>query len=434
MTLSLLNLPPCQTQHPFPPTKRSSFSSPRSSTPGTSWYCLTAAEGWPHHQSLAATRYAHDPIDNVILTHMHGAHVGRLKNEAELSVVLQTGSSQSVGFALPYGDGSYLHAKFQGKSMDLPQTDILTVTLNPALDLSTSTGAVHAGRKLRCAAPHYDPGGGGINVSRAISILGGASAVLVAVGGATGMHLTQLLIDEGIQSMSIAVAGETRLSFAVTDEHNSEQYRFVLPGPVWDEKTVETALATTAKECANDGFVVISGSQPPGVPDDFIARLGKVMPVRTRLFADTSGAPLHALEKTGSTRLDCLRLGSEEAEKLAKSPLISRKDSADFAQALAKRGVAKRVIIARGADGSVLATAETRWFCEAAKVPVKSKIGAGDSFVAAYVLAKARGLIDPKALVYAVAAASAAVMTPATDLCRRTDAESLVNVCHVSDI
>jgi 6-phosphofructokinase 2 len=318
--------------------------------------------------------------------------------------------------------------------MGQAQSDILTVTLNPALDLSTSTAEVRAGPKLRCAAPLYDPGGGGINVSRAIAILGGTSAVWVALGGATGTQLAQLLMDEGIQASSITVAGETRLSFAVTAEGSSAQYRFVLPGPIWDENTVEAALAAIVKDCAPDGFVVISGSQPPGVPDDFIARLSKALPLQARLIADTSGAPLHAQAQSRRSPLDSLRMDAEEAETLAQSPLTSRKDSADFAQNLVNRGVAKRVIIARGADGSVMATTKARWFCAAAKVPVKSKIGAGDSFVAAYVLAKARGSTDPDALAFAVAAASAAVMTSATDLCRRSDTESLVKVCQVSDI
>ncbi|MGB3278435.1 MAG: 1-phosphofructokinase family hexose kinase [Pseudorhodobacter sp.] len=318
--------------------------------------------------------------------------------------------------------------------MGQAQSDILTVTLNPALDLSTSTAEVREGTKLRCAAPLYDPGGGGINVSRAISILGGASAVWVALGGTTGTHLAQLLMDEGIQASSVTVKGETRLSFAVTDEGSSAQYRFVLPGPDWDESAVETALAAIVNDCAPDGVVVISGSQPPGVPDDFIARLGKALPEQTRLIADTSGAPLQAQAQSRRSRLDSLRMDAEEAETLAHSPLTSRKDSADFAQSLVNRGVAKRVIIARGADGSVMATNKARWFCAAPKVPVKSKIGAGDSFVAAYVLAEARGSQDTEALAFAVAAASAAVMTSATDLCRRSDAESLVKVCQVSDI
>jgi 6-phosphofructokinase 2 len=127
-----------------------------------------------------------------------------------------------------------------------------------------------------------------------------------------------------------------------------------------------------------------------------------------------------------------LRMDSEEAEAVAKTALTSRQDSADFAQKLALHGVANRVIIARGADGSVMATRDERWFCAAAKVPVVSKIGAGDSFVAGFVLAMSRGKTDVEALAQGVAAASAAVMTPATELCRASDVIALLEQCSVT--
>lgn len=314
------------------------------------------------------------------------------------------------------------------------QVAILTVTLNPALDLSTATEKVRAGPKLRCAPPRYDAGGGGINISRAIVALGGSTTALVALGGATGAHLARLLSDAGIVTTPMAAPGETRLSFSVNESNSLAQYRFVLPGPLWALETAASAMDAIAKAAVPGGFVVFSGSQPPGVPDDFIAKLCAALPKTVRLVADTSGAPLMAVSTMAATRLDTLRMDAEEAETVAQAPLSTRKDSADFAQSLVRRGVADRVIIARGPDGSVLATASKRWFCEAAKVPVKSKIGAGDSFVAGFVLALARGQSEPRALGFGVAAASAAVMTPATELCRRTDTEALVAVCTVSDI
>jgi 6-phosphofructokinase 2 len=313
-------------------------------------------------------------------------------------------------------------------------TAILTVTLNPALDLGTATDSVRAGPKLRCDTPRFDAGGGGINISRAIAALGGDTTALVALGGATGAQLAQLLADAGIATVAMAAPGETRLSFAVTDRGTMEQYRFVLPGPHWDDLTIRTALAAISQAVPENGFVVISGSQPPGIPDTFTKALRAALPAGARLVADTSGTPLAALAALPAARLDTLRMDAEEAETLAKSPLSSRADSAAFAQALARTGVASRVIIARGADGSVMASTAQRWFCKAADVPVVSKIGAGDSFVAGFVLALARGLPEQSALAQGVAAASATVMTPATELCRRADAESLLAACPVSDI
>ena len=120
-----------------------------------------------------------------------------------------------------------------------------------------------------------------------------------------------------------------------------------------------------------------------------------------------------------------LRMDDAEAEGLAGRPLPARKDTADFASSLVQAGAAQSVIVARGADGNIVACPEGRWHAEAPPVPVISKVGAGDSFVAGYTLAVARGMAVADALALAAAAAAAACMTPATDLCRPEDVERL---------
>ena len=98
------------------------------------------------------------------------------------------------------------------------QADILTITLNPAVDLATHVAKVTAGPKLRCATPRFDPGGGGVNVARAVCKMGGSARALVAVGGAMGARLLDLLTAENIPTVPVPVSGETRQSFAVTDD------------------------------------------------------------------------------------------------------------------------------------------------------------------------------------------------------------------------
>jgi 6-phosphofructokinase 2 len=313
------------------------------------------------------------------------------------------------------------------------QHPIVTLTLNPALDVATSTPMVQPGPKLRCAAPRIDPGGGGLNVSRAIRVLGGKSLAIAALGGATGTQMEALLKAEEIDLRLLPAPGETRQSLAVTDEATGEQYRFVMPGPTWSDKSVMQAMIAIEMAVPSDSILVISGSQPVGIHDAFITELAKLLAGKARIVADTSGGPLKrmSVDKAG---VSVLRMDAEEAETLAGARLESREDSADFATTLVSMGAADLVIMARGAEGSVMASANDRWFCEAAKVPVKSKVGAGDSFVAGFVLAMARGIEPPVALASGMAAASAAVMTPATELCRRADAEALVKVCAVSSI
>ena len=151
----------------------------------------------------------------------------------------------------------------------MSQAPILTLTLNPALDMATEVPELIPGHKLRCAEPLLDPGGGGLNVSRAIKALGGDSLALVAIGGLTGDRLAGLIRAEGVTFLSILGPGETRQSLTVNEAISGKQYRFMLPGPVWGEAErarVFTLLRATARP---GGISVISGSQPPGVPVDF---------------------------------------------------------------------------------------------------------------------------------------------------------------------
>jgi len=127
-------------------------------------------------------------------------------------------------------------------------------------------------------------------------------------------------------------------------------------------------------------------------------------------------------------------MDGEEAEGLAGKPLESRAASADFAQSLVARGLAEIVVVARGADGSVLATADARWHAAAAKVKVVSKTGAGDSFVGAFVLALSRGEPPERALQKGTAAASSAVTTAATQLCRAADVRRLTPLCTLTRV
>ncbi|MBV2359298.1 1-phosphofructokinase family hexose kinase [Thalassococcus sp. CAU 1522] len=315
-------------------------------------------------------------------------------------------------------------------------TEILTITLNPALDLSTSAPQVVPGPKLRCAAPVVEPGGGGINVSRVVHILGGASRCLVALGGKTGERLGALLGAAGLDVVAMPAPGETRQSLAVTDDGSGAQYRFVLPGPRWGEGDVAAALQLAQDTATANAIVVVSGSAPPGVPVDFTARLTAALtPQGARVIADTSGAALAHLAEGGRAAMpEILRMDSEEAEGLAGRALPERRDSADFAASLVARGAARQVIVARGADGSVLASGDGHWHVLAADVPVRSKIGAGDSFVGAFTFALARGDTPDRALAWGQAAASATVTTEGTQLCPRALVQELLPACPVTPL
>ena len=229
------------------------------------------------------------------------------------------------------------------------RTDILTITLNPTVDYATSAERVFPDEKLRCSEPHVDPGGGGINVARAIRRLGGQATALVAIGGGAGAQLLLLLATEGVPTVAFQGPGETRLALSVLDRKTTEQYRFALPGPSWTDPDVARALDSIDQATGDGTLVVLSGSQPPGVAKEFPSILaGHVAGRGARLIVDTSGPALHDLVRTPRESIFLLRMNGAEAEELAGHALPERADSAAFARSLVERGVARNVVVARG--------------------------------------------------------------------------------------
>ena len=309
----------------------------------------------------------------------------------------------------------------------MTRAPILTITLNPALDLSARVSRMEAGPKLRLQDALREPGGGGVNVARVIHRLGGAVCAWVALGGATGAQHRALLEAQGVPLRAFDLPVETRQSWAVTEDSGA-QFRLQLPGDPWSEADAVRALEDIAQ--AAQGLVVLSGSQPPGVSAEFpamlAARLGP-----DRLIVDTSGPALRQLINAAEVPLLALRLDQAEAEAQADKKLPDAQDTARFAQALRARGVAEVICIARGADGNILADASGCLHCCPPQVPVRSKIGAGDSFTGAFALALAQGRGAGDALREGTAAAAATVMSAGTALCAPDDMGALAAQCRM---
>ncbi len=305
--------------------------------------------------------------------------------------------------------------------------NILTISLNPALDSAADVPQVLPDVKLRCENESLEPGGGGVNVSRAIKLLGGDSTAFVALGGATGNMMVELLAQDGVRLFHFNGPGLTRQNFAITESDTGHQYRFGQPGPDWAAAEAEAALAEI-KRCLEPGmFVVASGSLPPGVAPDFYVKVGELVhAAKAKLIIDTSGEAQQALLKNGKGLIDILRMDRHESEILAGKPLGSIEEAAEFAQSLVKKNHADMVIVARGAEGSVFATKHQRFHCVAPKGKVVSKVGAGDSFVAGFTYGLASGLTEPEAGRLATAAAAAAVMTRGSQLCPKDVVDELL--------
>ncbi len=297
-----------------------------------------------------------------------------------------------------------------------PHAPIVTVTLNPALDFAGSVPQVLPNRKLRMGEVLTDPGGGGINIARVVARLGGRARAAVSLGGVLGDEIARLLDAESIDRLALPCPGPSRQSLSVTDEGDGKQYRFVMPGPAWSEALAGEALEVLAAAVPAGGWMALSGSNPPGLADDFGLRLAaRVAAAGGALLVDTSGPALLALAEARPD-IAVLRIDRVEAEFLAGRPLPGRADTAGFAQELVARGVAQVVVLARGSDGNILADATGAWHARAVPVEVVSAVGAGDSFAAGLLLGRARGGDWPQALALAAACATATCLMPATRL------------------
>jgi len=301
-------------------------------------------------------------------------------------------------------------------------TAIVTLTMNPALDIATSTARVEPTHKLRCSIPRYDPGGGGINVARAVHALGGEAIAVFPIGGPAGEMIRHMLQQEGVAHCAIPISGFTRESLAVEELTTGQQYRFILPGPELLLSDLERCLDQLFAAASQAQFIVASGSLPLGVPDAFYCRIAELARQSGKHFVlDTSGAAL----KEAGFGIHLLKPSLRELADLTGIEIRTERDEELAARQILDDGRSEIVVVSLGARGALLATAETTERFAAIPVEARSTVGAGDSMLAGIVLALARGLPLREAVRFGMAAGAAALLGSGTQLCRRSDVERL---------
>lgn len=294
-----------------------------------------------------------------------------------------------------------------------------TLTMNPAVDVSVSTSQVLPEEKLRCSRPSFEPGGGGINVSRALSKLGGTATPMVLAGGHNGNLLSELLHSEDLQPEILETEDKTRQNLTVLDKTAEVQFRFVMPGPAVRSEELARVEKKVKEITPRPDFLVLSGSLPEGVNPDFYSRVIRAAKERgTNVILDTSGTPL---KKALAEGVFLAKPNIGELVKLAERKLDEEPRQIEFARELVDRGSAEALVVSLGAGGAFLVTEKGNTHLRSPTVPIVSKVGAGDSMVAGitYGLANDYSLKDSASL--GVAAGAAAVMTPGTELCRKED-------------
>jgi len=302
-------------------------------------------------------------------------------------------------------------------------TDIVTITPNPAVDLSTSVERIVPIHKLRGTSQRRDPGGGGINVARVIKRLGGDVSAIYPVGGATGDLLRKLLDKENVPSQTFAIAEETREDFFVNELSTGRPFRFILPGPSLNDTEWQECLTLLSRIEPFPRFVVASGSLPGGVPDDFYARLTRIVKQRgARMILDTSGPALAAAVTEG---LDLIKPNLREMRELAGREPTDASEWEDAAKALIRRGKVAIVALTMGHLGAVLVTLDQVLRAEPLPIAPVSAVGAGDSFLGALLWQLASGADLEKSFRHAVAAGAAALLNRGTSLCLSDDVKRL---------
>ncbi|KRD40927.1 phosphofructokinase [Acidovorax sp. Root275] len=303
---------------------------------------------------------------------------------------------------------------------------LTTLTLNPALDLATTTGHVAPTHKLRCGPVQRFAGGGGINVARVLHRLGADVLAWALAGGAAGAQVRQLLADEGVPTVLQPIAGDTRENFSVVETTTGQEFRFVLPGPTLQPAEWQACLDTLTAQLPPPRWLIASGSLPPGTPENFYAQLARALSVRgVRVAIDTSGPPLAAALQAG---VALVKPSLRELREVVRQPLEHAADWCAAAQSLVHSGAAEIVALSVGEQGAVLATREGVWQAPALNVPATTgTTGAGDCFLAALVWALDRGDAPAEALRWGVAAGAAALLHPGTTLAQADDVQQLVH-------
>lgn len=301
---------------------------------------------------------------------------------------------------------------------------ILTLTMNPAVDKSTSVDALIPEKKLRCADVNTEAGGGGINVSKGIKKLGGDSLALFPCGGNNGKLLESYLEDLGISYHTFPFQGETRESFSVSENRTGAQYRFVLPGAPLGTKEVSSCLDyIRSLNDPSPEFIVASGSLPPGVPDDFFQQLAILCREKgSKLIIDTSGKPLQLAVQEG---VYLLKPNLNELASLAGKESLEINEVDDAAMELIHAGKCEVMVVSLGPQGALLVTRNGYEHFPAPSVKKQTTVGAGDSMVAGMTFKLAQGADLRDVVRFGIACGTAATMNRGTQLFNVEDVEKL---------
>ncbi len=302
--------------------------------------------------------------------------------------------------------------------------NIITITFSPSIDKSATVKALVPEKKLKCSHPKLQPGGGGINVARVISKLGGDVIAVFPSGGYTGIFFNHLLEKEKVPFAIVETKNETRENFVILDKLTNKQYRFGMPSNALLENEWAACLRIIDNH-KNVDFIVASGSLPPGVPHNIYGQLAKIAKNNNAKFIiDTSGEALKHVVDEG---VYLLKPNLEELGLLVGIENLNITQAKKVAKELILQKNCEIIVVSLGSEGAMLITKSRVYIVKPPKITVKSTVGAGDSMVAGIILCLSNGKSLKESLQFGVACGTATAMNAGTELCKKDDVEKLFN-------
>ncbi len=314
------------------------------------------------------------------------------------------------------------HSKVSGNSIKMTAIiqSVYTLTMNPAIDKSILVPVLDPDRKLRCKVQKYEPGGGGVNVSRALKNLGGSSECWFPAGGSHGMFFNHLLLQKDIQGRQFRIEGETRENIIVLEESKGFQYLLDTDGPTVSEAGWLPVL-NAIKALDKRSCFVASGSLPPGVPRDFYGLVAGMLRKKSiKLILDAPGELLEPALKHG---VFLIKPNLKEFCTLTDAAPDHPDKIKLEARLLVKSKCCDVVVISLGPEGAVFADSNSCEHIPAPMVARNSTIGAGDSMVAGILYRLMSGSSVATAVRYGVACGASATVNIGNSLCTREQAD-----------
>ncbi|WP_103501874.1 1-phosphofructokinase [Streptomyces sp. SM14] len=291
---------------------------------------------------------------------------------------------------------------------------ILTITPNPSLDRTYDVPRLERGAVVRADTDRVDPGGKGVNLSRAVWSAGVPTTAVLPLGGPEGALLSRLLGDLGIDVAGVDIAGSTRVNVTVV-EADTTLTKINAPGPLLSPAETAALLRTVRRHAGAADWTACCGSLPRGLEPGWYAELvAGAHAAGARIALDTSGP---ALTAALAERPDIIKPNVEELAGAVNRPVTTLGEAVEAAEELRSAG-ARTVLASLGADGQLLIEDGGHYHAHAPVRTVRSDVGAGDASLAGFLAAGGSG---PAALSAAVAHGAAAVQLPGSCMPTPTD-------------